>query len=327
MDMLHVLCSCSRVMKITTTVLMLLVAAGCSGGDLSTAPTQVVTPPVVPVPTSAYDMQLRIVGDGATPRIRDAFAKGIVRWRDIIVGDIGTTRLDMAAGECQSWLPAIRESVNDLVVYVRVTSIDGTARVVARASPCYVNSDNRLPIMGFVELDSSDVDDLVQRDVLDDVVLHELGHVLGIGTLWNFRRTLLSDVGTDDPFFTGSAARSAFMQVGGALYSGFTVPVENIGPAGTRDVHWRASVFGRELMQGVAIPGGMPLSRVTVASLGDLGYTIAMNKADPFSLFAALRMGDEAPDTGVALGHDVEQGPLFEVDRQGRTRRISPAPQ
>jgi hypothetical protein len=296
----------------------------CGDSDLPTGPTNIGTPPGtnIPATNSAYDVQLRVVGTGVTPRIQEAFTKAIARWREIIVADIGTTRLEINAGECQPWIPAIRESVNDLIVYVRVVPIDGDTKVVAQASPCYVNADNRLPIMGFVELDSADVDDLVERRLLDAVVLHELGHVLGIGTLWNYRRTLLTGSGTDDPFFTGVEARAAFAGVGGTLYDGEPVPVENSGAQGTRDVHWRASVFGRELMQGFAIPGGMPLSRVTIGSLADLGYIVALHKADAFSLFAALRSGASL-DAGIVLGHDVGNTPLYEVDRRGNSRRVS----
>lgn len=265
-------------------------------------------------------MQLRFVGDGATPLMREAFSNGVARWRDVITTDIGTTRLDAPAADCQDWIPAVAESVNDLLVFVRVASIDGPGRIVARASPCYVNAETKLPIMGFFEVDADDVSRMEDLGTLDDVVLHELGHILGIGTLWNYKRALLVGAGTDNPYFTGSSARVAFGSAGGALYLGEVVPVENAGAQGTRDTHWRASVFGTELMQGYAVPGGMPLSRVTVASLADLGYKVNMAKASAFSLYPALRMG---PPSGehLALGDDVARAPLVEVDRDGVHRR------
>lgn len=298
--------------------------AAC-GGDHPTAPSAAVTPPSAPSATpSAYDIQVRFVGDGATPRLREAFTKAATRWSQVIVADVGSTLMNSKAGECQSWMPAVNETVNDLVVFVRATKIDGPNKVVAQASPCYVNSETKLPIVGFFELDSEDVDVLVNRDVLDDVVLHELGHVLGIGTLWNYKRALLVGSGTDDPYFTGSSARAAFLAVGGTRYSGAPVPVENSGSTGTRDAHWRASVFGSELMQGFAQPGGMPLSTVTIGSLSDLGYTVSLAAADRFSLFAALRTGVETAADTTSLHHDVVKAPLYEVDRNGTRRRITP---
>lgn len=49
---------------------------------------------------------------------------------------------------------------------------------------------------------------------------------------------------------------------------------------GSRDSHWRESVFGNELMSPFISGSNNPISRVTVASLADLGYTVNMNAAD-----------------------------------------------
>lgn len=310
---------------ISTTVFGACLLAACSDHAEPTGPAAVVTPPVtVPeTPASTYDIQLRFVGDGATPRMREAFALAVARWRDVITTDVGTIRLDAPAGDCQDWMPAIAESVNDLLVLVRVTNIDGPGKVVAQASPCFVNSETKLPIMGFFEIDVDDVSRMEERGILDGVVLHELGHILGIGTLWSYKRTLLMGAGTDDPYFTGAQARSAFSAIGGALYGGASVPVENTGATGTRDVHWRASIFGAELMQGFAVPGGMPLSRVTIASLADLGYKVTDKKADSYSLYPALRMSLSTGDR-ITLGDDIAPAPLYEVDRNGGRRLVRP---
>jgi hypothetical protein len=315
------------VRSITTLSCAIALFSACSDAPVPSGPSNAVTPPPLsPTSTSTYDMQLRFIGTGATPRMREAFSKGVTRWREIITADIGTTRLDAPAADCQDWIPAVAESVNDLLVFVRVTSIDGPGKTVAKASPCFVNSETKLPIMGFFELDADDISQLEEHGTLDDVVLHELGHVLGIGTLWNYKRALLVGAGTENPYFTGSGARAAFGAGGGALFPGDIVPVENTGAQGTRDVHWRATVFGAELMQGFAVPGGMPLSRVTVASLADLGYKVNMAKASAFSFASALRIGASSGER-IALGDDIAQAPLVEVDRHGVHRLVLPLPQ
>ena len=291
----------------------LAVLAACGSGDTPTAPAANVAPPTVPVSSVAFDIQFRFVGTGASPAVRESFLRAAARWREVIVADIGTTRLNTAAGACRDWMPAVNESVNDLLVFVYVAPFDGPDRLVAQASPCLVNAQSKLPLVGYVELDAHDADSLLARRVLDDVVLHEVGHVLGIGTLWNHRRSLLEGAGSDNPYFTGVNARAAFDAVGGALFAGSVVPVENSGQSGTRDVHWRHSVFGAELMQGFVEPGGMPLSRVTIASLADLGYTVSFAHADSFSLMAALRVGSAYTARPTDLGHDVGVGPIIEV--------------
>lgn len=105
-----------------------------------------------------------------------------------------------------------------------------------------------------------------------------MGHVLGIGTLWS-RSGLLVGAGGANPRFTGAEATAEYNRIFGVNES--SVPVENTGGPGTRDGHWRESVFGEELMTGF-LDGSLPLSRVTAASLGDIGYEVDLDAADSF---------------------------------------------
>jgi hypothetical protein len=76
------------------------------------------------------------------------------------------------------------------------------------------------------------------------------------------------------------------------------VPVEATGGEGTRDSHWRETVFANELMSGFVESKGNPLSRMTVASLQDLGYRVNLAAAEPYSLpdlFAMAESGDLVP--------------------------------
>lgn len=275
---------------------------------------------------SQFDIAVRFVGDGGTARQRDAFASAVARWRRVITGDVGTVPLNVPVGECQSWIPAVKESINDLLVYVRIASIDGPGKILGQASPCYVNSSNKLPIMGFFELDQDDLALLVAQSTLDNVVLHEMGHILGIGTLWNYQRQLLVGAGTDDPYFNGAEARAQSTSTPGFSYSAVGVPVENTGSTGTRDTHWRRSTFANELMQGYAQAGTMPLSRITVASLTDLGYVTALSGADAYSFLSAART--MAPGAGestvMSFGDDIASAPLFEVSGNGSRRLVRP---
>lgn len=270
--------------------------------------------------SSQFDIEVRFVGDGGTDRQRQAFAAAAARWRSVIVGDEGTMAINVPAGECASWLPAIKENVNDLLIFVRLTSIDGPGKILGQASPCYINSATRLPVVGFFELDTDDLASMLSRGTLDDAVLHEMGHILGIGTMWSYQRTLLTGRGTDDPYFTGPSTRDQFARLGGVTYAGNAVPVENSGGAGTRDAHWRRTVFTNELMQGYSQPGGMPLSRVTVASLADLGYSVSFTGSDSFSFFPSL-MTLTAPDA-VPLGDDIVDSSLWELDHSGVRRKV-----
>jgi hypothetical protein len=53
---------------------------------------------------------------------------------------------------------------------------------------------------------------------------------------------------------------------------------------GTRDSHWSENVFGSEIMTGYVGPGSnMPISRVTVGSLADIGYSVNYAAADVYA--------------------------------------------
>ena len=110
--------------------------------------------------------------------------------------------------------------------------------------------------------------------------------MIGFGTLWDTKGLLEGAIGSggSDPHFVGADAMLAFNDEGGASYSASAkVPVEDMGGPGTADAHWRELVFDNELMTGFINFGTNPLSGVTVASLADLGYTVNLLGADPYS--------------------------------------------
>ena len=101
------------------------------------------------------------------------------------------------------------------------------------------------------------------------------------------------------------------------------MPVENQeGGTGTRDSHWRLTAFTNELMTGFLTTGANPLSRVTVASLGDLGYSVDEGGADAFQLFLAAppAVGEEVEM--FPLGDDVLRGTIYLLDEEGRVRGV-----
>jgi hypothetical protein len=137
------------------------------------------------------------------------------------------------------------------------------------------------------------------------VIMHEMAHVLGFGSIWD-RLGLLQGAGSADPTFTGAAAIREFATLRGET-TPLAVPVANVGGPGTRDSHWREAVFGNELMTGFLNTGVNPISRLSVGSLEDLGYTVDYTAADPYTLpspqgMAIMGVGAQDGDHG---GHGV----------------------
>ena len=149
-----------------------------------------------------------------------------------------------------------------------------------------------------MELDEADLADLQAEGMLEDVIVHELGHILGFGTLWNASSNdFLVGGGTADPHFNGPGAIAAFDAAGGSSRTFPKVPVENTGGSGTRDSHWREAVHNSELMTGWIESGGVlnPLSAITIASLADMGYAVNMSAADAYLLYNPLGAPAQIP--------------------------------
>jgi hypothetical protein len=231
-----------------------------------------------------YNIDLRFTTD-ASPAVRAAFEWAQQRWMQVITGNLpefaltGSNRV--AANACGITHPAVDEVVDDLLIFAEIVPIDGPGKVLGSAGPCYLRGSSGLPIMGVIKLDADDLALMERSGTLRDVILHEIGHVLGVGTLWN-RHSLVQGAGGTDPFYTGARAQPGFVLGGGTLFNG--VPVENTGGQGTRDSHWRESRLGQELMTGYINSGGNPLSIITVGSLMDIGYQVNFGAADSYVL-------------------------------------------
>ena len=223
-------------------------------------------------PKSEFSIQVRFLG-GLSASQRSVFETAAARWSEIIIGDLPSVSIG-------------RDVIDDVLIEARGASIDGIGGILGQAGPTRLRSGSLLPVTGIMEFDIGDLARMEADGSLLDVIIHEMGHVLGIGTIWSFKG-LLQGAGTANPTFTGANAIREF-----ATLSGVTtpVPVANTGGPGTRDGHWREGVFGSELMTGFLNPGDNPISRLTIASLEDLGYAVNYNAHDPFTLPSALSL-------------------------------------
>lgn len=252
---------------------------------------------------SAFNITVRYI-DSPSAAVRSAVEAAVATWRSVIIGSVGAVRVSAPANECFTGAPALSEVVNDLVLFVQIASIDGVGKTLAQSGPCYTRSSNSLPAVGALVLDTDDVRTVEAQGLMRDLVTHEIGHVLGFGTLWPDLQ-LLGGAGGTDPRFLGPGGGTAYQALGGGTAG---VPVENAGADGTRDSHWRESVFGNELMTGYINLGSNPLSAVTIASLRDLGYVTDATAADAYALPRTGLPSGVAADLAGALhleGHEL----------------------
>jgi hypothetical protein len=258
---------------------------------------------------------------------RQVFQASAARWSTIIKGDLPAVSGAIPENACGSGTPSADHTYDDLLIFAAVTDIDGPGQVLGQAGPCFIRNPGSLPVIGTMQFDVADLNALEASGRLGAVILHEMGHVLGIGTLWS-HLGLLKDPSTAaaplDTYFTGAGAIAGFNAIGGNTYTGGQkVPVENTGGAGTMNGHWRESVLQNELMTGFLNSNvANPLSVLTARSLADLGYAVDPAAADPFFLTLSVRTDGGAPQPGLRLHNDLYTGPLYTLSRTGERTRI-----
>jgi hypothetical protein len=187
-----------------------------------------------------------------------------------------------------------------------------------------LRTQSRFPVIGLMRFDVDDIDSLTANGRLPAVVLHEMLHVIGIGTLWRTRDMLVGS-STTDPRFIGALAGAQCLALGGlSACSDGRVPVENAGGTGTAEVHWRESVFDREVMTGFVEPNAdMPFSTVSIASLEDLGYLVNLLSADPYQVLPPAPVSPRLSPRLLPPWEAVDL-PMFEITPLGWIRPFAP---
>ena len=215
-----------------------------------------------------YNIEVRFSG-GLTATQQAVFQSAAGRWSQIITADVPRFRIN-------------GDVIDDVVIEAAGLRIDGDRGVLGRAGPTHVRPLSLLPAKGVMEFDTADLERMEIDGSLENVIIHEMGHVLGMGTLWR-RKGLLLGAGTANPRFVGRNAMREFATLIGSD-TPTPVPVENRGGPGTREGHWREFVLANELMTGFLNIGPNPVSRVTIAALQDMGYRVNLDTAEDFTI-------------------------------------------
>eukprot|EP00037_Helgoeca_nana_P025457 m.278666 g.278666 ORF g.278666 m.278666 type:complete len:472 (-) comp26954_c0_seq3:74-1489(-) len=203
-------------------------------------------------------------------------------------------------------IPGFAPGTFTLTIEVTMSTIDGPGLILGSAgpksvvrfgaTPSGVGPHTFLPDAGVMLFDVEDTPRLVADQELGDVILHEMGHVIGFGTLWTldeqtdpFYSTATRLVNSDQTFYTGALGAAMYCrEVTGtdAADCGAVerIPLEDTGGPGTAGGHWDETFAGavptigtnqisftNVLMTGF-LNGPTLMTAFTCMALQDLGY-------------------------------------------------------
>lgn len=239
-----------------------------------------------------------------TNRQLAVFDEAAGRWERIIIGDVPSITGTIPSSFIGFPPVANNETIDDIIIEVAIAPIDGPGKILGQAGPVYLRNVDDLPVSGVMFFDKADLALLDKFELFDDVIVHEMGHVLGVGTLWDFERTLLKFNSKGAPYFNGKLANILWKVEGGRS----ALPIEDEGGRGTALAHWKESILDNELMTGFINLGINPLSRITSASVMDLGY-IAIPTGEKYDLPRNTQGVPRYRTT--AEGIDIEKGEIL----------------
>ena len=329
--------------------------AGANTMTATAAPGGITNNPVTFTATgqaSGFNIVIQNYGPAFNSATQAAFDSAIAFWRRVIIGDIADGSLgngsQFPAGTCGPGTPSLSGNVDDLLILAKFDAIDGQFGTLGRAFPCLFRTGTNAPLtaVGVMEFDSVDMATLSAQN-LAYVIRHEMGHVLGFGTLFNDSplacraNTVTGASGPLDTHFTCTNGRAVFDSIGGTNYTGgLKVPLENCGPAtfaglppgtpcgqGNYNSHWREPTFFTELMTPYLNSGAPanPLSVLSIAALQDMGYLVNYGAAEAYSqpftapewLTSSMRSGPV-----ISLENDIIRLPMRGIDASGRVTRV-----
>lgn len=282
-------------------------------------------------PDPTFEITLRYCSAASTSSCQPATAEEFrEEWRAVFRAQAdrieqtitaGLVPVDVNGMSCGSGTDAIRidEDVHGLLILVSVRNLGGGT--LAQSGPCIIRRNKGLPLVAVLRFDDDAIGTYHGNGRLGMVVLHEMLHTVGFGTVWTDVSPVRLANASTDPAFTGPRALAAAKADNFAPAEWTSVPVEDGGSIGTVLSHWRQSVFQTELMTGWIEPDfPNPLSAMSLASLADLGYEVDLSGAEdyrvptpPSTPGAALRLPSA---DAIFLGDDVLREPPAVADEE-----------
>jgi hypothetical protein len=210
---------------------------------------------------SQFNIELSF-GNDIPEAIREGVRQAAARWSQIIIGDLPD-----------------EGAIDDIKIDVESGQLE--LNILATGGPDQFRPGGGLPYHGVVTWSELALNESTARAT--QIALHEIAHVLGVGTLWESRNLLESQFGTS--VYAGRAALAMYQFAVDSAAKG--VPIQATAGDTGHGTHWADSwaavndqffdIMSSELNQNVA---GRFISTVTVGAIHDLGYEVDYTQAD-----------------------------------------------
>lgn len=213
--------------------------------------------------------------------IQQVFSKAAARWEGIITQGFPSHVWIKPNQRICGHKFTRRIKIHDLLIVAKIKKIDGQGNVLGSAGPCMIDKLMHVRL-GAMDFDSDDVKQMLRQGTLENVVKHEIGHILGLGTLWERLNLVTNAKLTAGGYeYFGPHGNMANLEVGRTG----SASVENMGDSSTSRSHWKEDFYDGELMTGYAEDADVdqPLSILTIRALEDLGFQVNISKADAYT--------------------------------------------
>jgi hypothetical protein len=165
------------------------------------------------------------------------------------------------------------------------------AGTLASAGPSGISYDSagfwKLPTKGTANINTNTEAIAALTSTVDyfkSVMIHEFGHILGLGTYWGAKPGKALVDTTTGVYRANTYAGSVYGELKGTFVQTAIPVTTGVGP-GSDYAHWREDVFQTEIMTHLANQGKkMPVSQLTIAALRDLGWSVNYGAAEVYKL-------------------------------------------
>lgn len=213
--------------------------------------------------------------DAITEEQRELFIDAAAEWEQIITADENSVNWNILGNSadfnafCSVALGAFghtidddanarQTAVDDVAICVNSDSIDGEGRVIGSGGAILSRMalfEKPTTVVGFMRFDAADLasnnPDVIK--VINSTILHEMGHVLGIGNSWEEAGLIPSPrVPETCNDYRGANANREYQQLSGCADS--SIPIENdFGSDSTDCGHFDETCFGNGKLNIVSL--------------------------------------------------------------------------